>query len=78
MTEQAKKQGKVIYWTQVDDTVDRIAWKVCGQTEGVTELIFEENYGLVDLGVFLPENIPVIIPNISNVENTSGQVILWQ
>ncbi|MBU2711845.1 tail protein X [Zooshikella harenae] len=78
LAEQAKQQGKVIYWTQGEDTVDRIAWKVCGQTEGITELIFEENYGLVNLGVYLPENIPVIIPNISNVDKASGQVVLWQ
>ncbi|MBU2706491.1 tail protein X [Zooshikella marina] len=75
---QAKQQGKLIYWTKCDDTVDNIAWKIYGQTENVTEKIFEENHGLVNFGVYLPENLPVIIPDIENIEKASGQVVLWQ
>ena len=74
----AKQQGKIIFWTRGGETVDYIAWQIFQETKEITESIYEENQGLANFGAYLPENIPVIIPNVDLPETSTDQVILWQ
>ncbi|MCX4026607.1 tail protein X [Spartinivicinus marinus] len=76
--EQARQQGKVVYRTSGGETADWIAWQLFKETRFITESIYEENPGLANFGVYLPENIPIIIPAVELQENNADQVVLWQ
>jgi phage tail protein X len=67
----------VRYRTKQGDTVDYIAWKYYGRQDNrIVETILEANSGLSELGVILPENTLITLPDIETPVQQTG-VRLW-
>ncbi len=65
------------YTTSDGDTVDYVAWKHYGTTEGrVTEQLLEANCGLADYGPTLPAGVEITMPVIAPASKAEG-VRLW-
>ena len=65
------------YLTSDGDTVDYICWKYYGQQSGAVELVLEANPGLADLGVVLPANTPVNLPELPDPAAEAQPLRLW-
>lgn len=65
------------YRTSDGDTVDYIAWKYYGTTEGRTvEQVLAANKGLADRGPILPAGVLITLPDIDPTAKTPA-VRLW-
>ncbi|PAJ72285.1 phage tail protein [Pseudoalteromonas sp. NBT06-2] len=68
--------SNVNYRTREGDCLDYICWKHYGHLSGVVEKVLEHNPGLAALGELYPENIVIILPEIS-VSKVSNIVRIW-
>ncbi|UAA38227.1 tail protein X [Paraneptunicella aestuarii] len=64
------------YRTIQGQTVDEIAWRYYGYTQGSTEAILNANCGLADYGVRLPGGLVIDLPEFEPPQQAQG-VRLW-
>lgn len=65
------------YKSREGDTVDYIAWRHYGTTEGRTvEQVLDANPGLADHGPLLPAGVTVTLPDLEAPAKVNG-VRLW-
>ncbi|AWM87381.1 tail protein X [Microvirga sp. 17 mud 1-3] len=65
------------YRTSDGDTVDFIAWKHYGTTDGlVVEQLLDANKGLADMGPVMPAGVLVLLPEIDTTQKAQG-IKLW-
>lgn len=64
------------YRTKTGDTLDWICWTFYGAQSGAVEQVLESNPKLATLPPELPENIEIILPELS-ITNKDGGVKLW-
>lgn len=63
--------------TQQGDTVDALCWRHYGMTEGMVELVLEQNPGLADRGLILPHGLPVEMPEAPKQKTQATLLQLW-
>lgn len=68
--------GTAQYTTSNGDMVDQIAFNRYGTHEGTTVLVYEQNPGLVEHGLILPEGLTIILPEFVQPE-AKPQINLW-
>jgi phage tail protein X len=66
----------VNYRTRAGDSLDYICWQHYGRQSEVVEKVLAYNPGLAALGVNYPENIVVVLPEIS-VGKVSDTIRIW-
>lgn len=69
--------GSVAYVTIDGDMVDQIAHRYYGKHEGNTELLYENNPGLADLGPILPAGQVIKLPPKPKQEEPVPYRRLW-
>lgn len=66
------------YRSKEGDTVDRIVWLYYGrQNDGIVEAVLSANEGLAEYGPILPEGLQIALPEISDDDQSTGSVRLW-
>lgn len=68
MTEYRARQG---------DTLDYICWVHYGQQSGAVEAALAANPGLADLGVVIPLNTVVLLPELAKPATEVQPIRLW-
>lgn len=66
----------ITYVTKDGDVLDAICWKYYGSTTGVVEKVLEANRHLAELGSIFEANIKIVLPDLSQEEETES-VKLW-
>ena len=64
------------YRTKTGDRLDWICWRYYGNQKGAVEQVLECNPKLASLPAELPENIEIVLPELS-ITNKDGGVKLW-
>ena len=64
------------YRTKTGDTLDWICWRFYGNQPGAVEQVLDRNPKLATLAATLPENIEIVLPELSITDKDSG-VKLW-
>ncbi len=64
------------YRTKTGDTLDWICWKFYGSKSGAVEQVLESNPKLALLPPELPEDIEIVLPELSITDKGRG-VKLW-
>lgn len=59
------------------DTLDAIAWRVLGVTDGKTEAILAANHRISEIGVILPVGTLIEIPTAVDTNKTKQTIKLW-
>jgi phage tail protein X len=62
---------------QQGDTVDLLCWRHYGVTQGMVELVLEQNPGLADYGMTLPHGLEVEMPEAPKQKTQSPLLQLW-
>jgi phage tail protein X len=66
------------YRSKEGDTVDRIVWLYYGrQNDGIVEAVLAANHDLASYGPILPEGLQIALPEISDDDQSTGSVRLW-
>jgi phage tail protein X len=64
--------------THQGDTVDALCFRHLGRTQGVVEIVLEQNPGLADYGPVLPHGLQVDLPDTTTQPtNTPTLLRLW-
>lgn len=64
--------------THQGDTVDALCFRHLGRTQGVVEIVLENNPGLADYGPVLPHGLQVKLPDITTQPTTTPTLLrLW-
>lgn len=63
--------------TKQGDTVDLVALRVRGRTEGVTEAILDANPGVASVGAILPIGSVIVVPEVVAPTDGVKIVSLW-
>lgn len=65
------------YRTSAGDTLDYVCWRHYGQQAGAVELVLAANPGLADLGVVLPLDTEILLPELPEPANEVQPIRLW-
>lgn len=65
------------YLTSEGDTLDYICWKHYGQQSGAVEAVLEANPNLGDLGIVIPLNTEILLPDLPAAASEEQPVTLW-
>jgi phage tail protein X len=64
--------------TRQGDTVDALCFRHLGRSQGVVEIVLEQNPGLADHGPILPHGLQVDLPDTTTQPtNTPTLLRLW-
>jgi phage tail protein X len=63
--------------TKQGDTVDMVAWRVRGRTDGVTEAILDANPGVASVGAVLPMGTVLVVPEAASGGDEVKTINLW-
>lgn len=60
------------------EALDQLVWRAFGRTDGITEQVLDMNPGLADLGVRLPADTPIKLPDFAAVAPVTRDIVtLW-
>lgn len=62
---------------QQGDTVDALCWRHYGKTQGMVELVLEQNPGLADHGPTLPHGLAIEMPDAPQQKTNTPLLRLW-
>ena len=65
------------YKTRQGDMLDEICWRHYGTQSGAVELVLEANPGLADLGLVLPLDTEIVLPDLPEVPAEEKTMRLW-
>lgn len=65
------------YRTSQGDTLDYICWKFYGQQSGAVEAVLNANPGLADLGIVLPTDTEIVLPELTKPVTEQQPIRLW-
>lgn len=65
------------YLTSQGDTLDYICWKYYGVQSGAVEAVLVANPGLADLGIVLPTNTEIALPELVKPALEEQPIRLW-
>jgi len=66
-----------VYRTSQGDTLDFVCWKFYGQQSGAVELVLAANPGLADLGVVMPIDTVLTLPDLPKPATEVQPIRLW-
>lgn len=67
-----------IYLTSEGDSLDFICWKFYdGQQSGAVEAVLEANPNLSDMGLILPANVQITLPDLAEPAKEQQPIRLW-
>lgn len=59
------------------DTIDAICWRHYGNTQNVTEAVYQANPRLCELGPVIPHGTLITLPDLDTATPTDNSVKLW-
>jgi phage tail protein X len=65
------------YRTKDKDMLDAICWKHYNRQSGAVEAVLEANPGLADFGTVMPAGLLIELPELSDSNNTTVTLRLW-
>jgi phage tail protein X len=66
-----------VYRTSQGDTLDYVCWQFYGQQSGAVELVLAANPGLADLGVVMPIDTVLTLPDLPKPATEVQPIRLW-
>lgn len=66
----------MIVYSEQNETIDALVWRVFGVTRGLVEQVYQLNTGLCDLPTQLPLGVAIVLPDFAELPKNE-KINLW-